>query len=129
HDRGALGRALGRSRVAPGDARVVGRTVGALWCHRRMPPSGPRLLLRREVLSGDPAPALDAVQQQVVAHRGSPLRVLGAPGTGKTTTLVEAVVDRVERDGLDPGEVLVLAPTRVAAARLRERVTARLSRT
>lgn len=94
-----------------------------------MPPSGPRLLLRREVLSGDPAPALDAVQQQVVAHRGSPLRVLGAPGTGKTTTLVEAVVDRVERDGLDPGEVLVLAPTRVAAARLRERVTARLSRT
>lgn len=93
-----------------------------------MPSSGPQLLLRREVLSADTPPLLDAVQQQVVAHRGGPLRVLGAPGTGKTTTLVEAVVHRVEH-GLDAGEVLVLAPTRVAAARLRERVTARLART
>jgi superfamily I DNA/RNA helicase/RecB family exonuclease len=87
------------------------------------------LVLRRDVLSGARPPQLDPVQQQVVAHRGGPLRVLGAPGTGKTTALVEAVVDRVERDGLDPGDVLVLAPTRLAAARLRERVTARLSRT
>ena len=87
------------------------------------------MLLRRDVLSAEAPPHLDAVQRRVVAYRGGPLRVLGAPGTGKTTTLVEAVVDRVERDGLDPGEVLVLAPTRVAAARLRERVTARLART
>ncbi|HET8616516.1 MAG TPA: ATP-dependent helicase, partial [Actinomycetales bacterium] len=94
-----------------------------------MPPSAPQVLLRREVLAAHAPPALDAVQKQVVAHRGGSLRVLGAPGTGKTTTLVEAVVDRVERDGLDAGEVLVLAPTRVAAARLRERVTARLART
>jgi superfamily I DNA/RNA helicase/RecB family exonuclease len=94
-----------------------------------MPTTGPQLLLRRDVLSADPGPALDAVQRQVVAHRGGPLRVLGAPGTGKTTTLVEAVVDRVSRGELDPGQVLVLAPTRVAAARLRERVTARLAST
>ena len=94
-----------------------------------MPATGPTLLLRREVLSAGPAPALDVVQRQVVDHRGGPLRVLGAPGTGKTTTLVEAVVARVLDDGIDPGEVLVLAPTRVAAARLRERVTARLART
>jgi superfamily I DNA/RNA helicase/RecB family exonuclease len=91
--------------------------------------AGREVLLGREVLSSDPPPSLDAVQQQVVAHRGGPLRVLGAPGTGKTTTLVEAVVDRVEGDGLDAGAVLVLAPTRLAAARLRERVTARLART
>jgi superfamily I DNA/RNA helicase/RecB family exonuclease len=74
-------------------------------------------------------PDLDASQQAVVDHRGGPLRVVGAPGTGKTTALVEAVVARVERDGLDAGEVLVLAPTRAAAARLREQVTARLGRT
>jgi superfamily I DNA/RNA helicase/RecB family exonuclease len=94
-----------------------------------MATTGPQLLLRREVLSAAPGPVLDAVQRQVVDHRGGPLRVLGAPGTGKTTTLVEAVVDRVQRGELEPGQVLVLAPTRVAAARLRERVTARLART
>ena len=55
--------------------------------------------------------------------------VLGAPGTGRTTVLVESVVARVERDGLDPASVLVLAPTRLAAAELRDRVTARLNRT
>jgi superfamily I DNA/RNA helicase/RecB family exonuclease len=58
-----------------------------------------------------------------------PLVVLGAPGTGKTTTLVEAVVARVGRDGVPPDAVLVLAPTRRAAAALRDRVTARLGRT
>ena len=48
----------------------------------------------------------------------------GAPGTGKTTTLVEAVVARVARDGLDPSNVLVLAPSRHRgrrAARARHR--------
>jgi ATP-dependent exoDNAse (exonuclease V) beta subunit len=37
-------------------------------------------------------PALDAEQQQVVDHAGGPLLVLAGPGTGKTTTLVEAIV-------------------------------------
>ena len=38
------------------------------------------------------APALDPAQQQVVDHEGGPLLVLAGPGTGKTTTIVEAVV-------------------------------------
>ena len=38
--------------------------------------------------------ALDAEQQRVVDHAGGPLLVLAGPGTGKTTTLVEAVADR-----------------------------------
>jgi len=41
------------------------------------------------------APALDDSQQAVVDHPGGPLLVLAGPGTGKTTTLVEAIVDRV----------------------------------
>lgn len=74
---------------------------------------------------------LDDDQRRVVdARRGSgPLVVLGASGTGRTTTLVEAVTARVERDGVDPERVLLLAPTRRAAAALRDRVTARLART
>jgi superfamily I DNA/RNA helicase/RecB family exonuclease len=74
-------------------------------------------------------PRLDGAQQQVVDHRGGPLLVLAGPGTGKTTTLVEVVVDRVERDGLTPGQVLVLTFSRKAADELRERITARLGRT
>ena len=79
-------------------------------------------------------PALDPAQQAVVDHRGGPLLVLAGPGTGKTTTLVEAVVDRVERGGpggtpLDPSKILVLTFSRKAATELRTRITARLGRT
>jgi len=74
-------------------------------------------------------PVLDAAQQAVVEHRGGPLLVLAGPGTGKTTTLVEAVVHRVEHDGLTPDQVLVLTFSRRAAAALRARIAARLSRT
>ena len=95
---------------------------------RQLPP-GVLITLRRRVLAGAPAPVLDTGQRAVVEHRDGPLRVVGAPGSGKTTALVEAVVHRVERGEVDAGDILVLAPTRVAAARLREQVTARLNRT
>ena len=73
----------------------------------------------------------DDDQRAVIAHAqgAGPLVVLGAPGTGKTTALVEAVVARVERDGVPPDAVLVLAASRVARPRLRDRIAARLSRT
>jgi superfamily I DNA/RNA helicase/RecB family exonuclease len=74
------------------------------------------------------APVLDADQARVVAHPGGPLLVLAGPGTGKTTTLVEAVVDRVAR-GLAPEQVLVLTFSRRAASELRGRIAARLGRT
>ncbi len=41
------------------------------------------------------APRLDDEQQAVFDARGPLVRVLGAPGTGKTTTAVELVFDRV----------------------------------
>jgi superfamily I DNA/RNA helicase len=65
----------------------------------------------------------------VVEHRGGPHLVLAGPGTGKTTTLVEAVVHRVENDGLDPESVLVLTFSRRAAQELRDRIARRLART
>ena len=43
----------------------------------------------------------------MVAHTDGPLLVLGGPGTGKTTTLVEAVAARVA-EGVDPERILVL---------------------
>ncbi len=75
------------------------------------------------------APQLDASQQAVVDHPGGPLLVLAGPGTGKTTTLVEAIVDRIERRGADPSSVLALTFSRKAAEQLRDRVAARLGRT
>jgi superfamily I DNA/RNA helicase/RecB family exonuclease len=81
-----------------------------------------------------PAPAaaqlqLDNAQQRVVEHAGGPLLVLAGPGTGKTTTIVEAVVHRVVERGADPSRVLVLTFSRRAAAELRERIMLRLGRT
>ncbi|QBX57614.1 ATP-dependent helicase [Nocardioides seonyuensis] len=74
-------------------------------------------------------PVLDEHQQSVVDHPGGPLLVLAGPGTGKTTTLVEAIVDRIEQRGADPSSVLALTFSRRAAQQLRDRVTARLGRT
>ncbi|MDA0636534.1 ATP-dependent DNA helicase [Nonomuraea sp. MCN248] len=72
---------------------------------------------------------LDGHQRAVVDHPGGPLLVLAGPGTGKTTTIVESVVDRIERRGADPERVLILTFSRKAAGELRQRVTARLRRT
>ncbi len=79
---------------------------------------------------GAPAvPVLDEHQQRVVDHPGGPLLVLAGPGTGKTTTMVEAIVDRIEVRGADPSSVLALTFSRKAAEQLRDRVTARVART
>lgn len=75
------------------------------------------------------APSLDAEQRLVVEHEGGPLLVLAGPGTGKSTTLVEAIVERIEGRGVDPESVLALTFSRKAAEQLRDRVTARLGRT
>ncbi len=51
--------------------------------------------------------------------------VLGAGGTGKTTLAVDLVLRAID-DGVDPGSVLLLAPNRLAAASLRDRIAARI---
>jgi superfamily I DNA/RNA helicase/RecB family exonuclease len=84
-------------------------------------------LVRPPVTPAAP-PTLDPTQRAVVDHADGPLLVLAGPGTGKTTTLVEAVVQRVE-DGASPDEVLVLTFSRKAADELRSRIASRLGRT
>ena len=81
--------------------------------------------------SREPAapPILDESQQAVVDHPGGPLLVLAGPGTGKTTTLIETVVDRIDNRGLTPEQVLVLTFSRKAADELKSRIAARLGRT
>ncbi len=90
----------------------------------------PRLTLVAPTASLRPAPDLSPDQRAVVdlAPGSGPVLVWGAPGTGKSTVLVEAAVKRMEHDGVDPAGALLLAPSRLAAARLRNAFSSRLAR-
>lgn len=72
------------------------------------------------------APALDPEQQAVVAHRGGALLVLAGPGTGKTTTLTETIVQGLINEAFTSDQVLALTFGRRAAAELRDRIAARI---
>lgn len=64
----------------------------------------------------------------MVAHRSGPLLVLAGPGTGKTTTIVEAIAARLTdpQEPLPAEAVLGLTFGRRAALELRDRVSARV---
>ncbi|MEU8348246.1 ATP-dependent DNA helicase [Streptomyces sp. NPDC048845] len=101
-------------------------SIPSVFPHRRVrqPSTGAYRLVRSAPGPVGP-PVLDARQRAVVDHDDGPLLVLAGPGTGKTTTLVEAVAERVRR-GTDPERILVLTFSRKAAVELRDRTAARL---
>lgn len=53
--------------------------------------------------------------------------VIGSPGTGKTTTVVEFIADRVLGRGWSPNDLVVISPNRTSATRLRDRIAVRLA--
>lgn len=74
---------------------------------------------------GDMTP--DAAQRAVVdAATTASGVIIGAPGTGKTRTLVDRVVHLLDTEGMRPEEVLVLTPSRQAATALRDRIGVRI---
>ncbi len=68
-----------------------------------------------------PEPEWDAAALRVLTHEKGPLRIVGGPGTGKTTLVLAATARRVAA-GHDPARTLVLVGSRRAAAELRERL-------
>lgn len=90
--------------------------------------TGLRLLAPRQLHADVPALSADQRDAVDVPHSSGPVLVAGAPGTGKSTVLIEAAVRRALQDGVDPERILILAPGRLAADSLRDRFTARLDR-
>lgn len=85
----------------------------------------PRLV--RRPASARPRPHWDEAGRRVLAGTEGFLRVLGGPGTGKTTLLAEVAADRIRNGGVDPDQLLVLTASRRAAADLRSMITALLT--
>ena len=54
--------------------------------------------------------------------------VLGAPGSGKSSLLTDLAVARIAAGRVEPEGLLLLGPTRAAASRLRDELTAKLDR-
>src|SRR5258705_11630371 len=93
-----------------GRVRVLSHPRGVM----RGVPVTPTYRLLRQTAPPVAAPVLDAAQQAVVDHERGPLLVLAGPGTGKTTTLVEAVLPR-RAPRLPPAPVVLLTLPRQAA--------------
>ncbi|MEP6954989.1 MAG: ATP-dependent DNA helicase, partial [Solirubrobacteraceae bacterium] len=65
---------------------------------------------------------LTLAQREVVCHRGAPLLVVGAAGTGKTVALVRRHAWLATGGGLAPEQVLGIAPSEGAADAMRAAV-------
>ena len=64
---------------------------------------------------------LTSEQLQVINHRSSQLLVLGAAGSGKTSTLIAAISNRISQ-GFDPNSILAITYGRDAASKLRDQI-------
>jgi len=71
-------------------------------------------------------PPLNPEQQAVVDHGTGPLRVIACAGSGKTTALVERVVDLVANRGVSPDDILMITFSVVAKNEMQRRITKRL---
>lgn len=81
-------------------------------------------LLVRPPRVAAPEPEWEPAARWVLGHDRGPLRVVGGPGTGKTTLLLAAAARRIRCAG--PERVLLLVGSRRAAGELRTRLTALL---
>ena len=64
---------------------------------------------------------LTTAQLEVVNHRTSQLLVLGQAGSGKTSTLIAAIANRIAA-GEDPNKILALTYGRQSASKLRDQI-------
>ena len=89
-------------------------------------PAHPLRLVRG--LPTQPNLTLSDQQQAAVAHRGSPLILTGATGTGKTSVLIEAALSRIAA-GQSPDSILLLTYGRERASEMRDAIVTRSEKT
>ena len=68
----------------------------------------------------------DPQQKKAIEHVHGPMLVVAGAGTGKTTVLVERVVNLIKKGHAQPGGILAVTFTDNAARELRQRVEAKL---
>lgn len=68
----------------------------------------------------------DPQQKKAIEHVHGPMLVVAGAGTGKTTVLVERVVNLIKKGHAQPDEILAVTFTENAARELAERVEAKL---
>ena len=72
--------------------------------------------------------SLSDQQKAAISHRGSPLILTGATGTGKTTVLIEAALSRIAA-GQSPDSILLLTYGRERASEMRDAIVTRSEKT
>jgi DNA helicase-2/ATP-dependent DNA helicase PcrA len=69
----------------------------------------------------------DPQQKQAIEHTGTPLLILAGPGSGKTFTITEKIVELIKQ-GLASERILALTFSEKAAAEMQERVVDRIGK-
>jgi superfamily I DNA/RNA helicase len=72
--------------------------------------------------------AFNSEQESAIAHRGSPLLLLGGAGSGKTTVLIECALARIAQ-GAHSDSILLLTYGRERASEMRDAIAIRSSAT
>lgn len=65
-------------------------------------------------------------QQQAIAHHEGPLLIIAGPGSGKTYTLVERIINLINQHGAVADRLLVVTFTEKAAQELKTRISNRI---
>lgn len=73
-------------------------------------------------------PKFSPKQLEIIDARDCNVLVSAAAGSGKTTVLVERIVQRILRDGIDIDRMLVLTFAKAAAGEMKERIAAAINK-
>ena len=65
-------------------------------------------------------------QLEAINHTKGPLLIIAGPGSGKTFTLVERIINLVQNHGVEPEALFVVTFTEKAAQELTTRISNRL---
>ena len=60
-------------------------------------------------------------QKEAIEHEQGPMLCIGTPGSGKTTVIVNRIVNLIQKCNVDPKKILVITFTRDAASMMEER--------